>query len=112
METDQLRALAVMFSESIEYQHSFSPEDRECWLKGLSEFAGIVIEAAEALGQRDAALDRISELAETSYEELSLQGKLAVSGRALRSILEAAAAARNGGSHTRHEREEHEAVLV
>jgi hypothetical protein len=96
MERDQLQALAEMFYESIDGQRSFSLEDRECWLKGLSEFAKIVIEAAEALGQRDMALDKISELAATGYEQLAPQDKFVGAGRVLRSILDVVAAAKGG----------------
>ena len=110
METDQLRVLAVMFYESIESQHSFSPEDRECWLKGLSEFAGIVVEAVEALDQRETALDKISELAATGYEQLTPQDKFMGAGRVLRSILDLAAAAKNSGSPAPRVFEERDAV--
>lgn len=94
MERDQLRTLAETFGESVDGQRSFSIEDRESWLNGLSEFAEIVTEAAEALNKRDAALDRISELAATSYEQLAPQDKFAGAGRVLRSILDIAAAAK------------------
>jgi hypothetical protein len=96
MERDQLRTLAETFDESINSQRSFSIEDRESWLKGLSEFAAIIMEAAEALNKRDAALDRISELAASSYEQLAAQDNVAGAGRALRSIMDIAAAAKAG----------------
>ena len=96
MERDQLKTLAKTFDESIDSQRSFSIEDRESWLKGLSEFAEIIMEAAEALNKRDAALDRISALAASSYEQLAPHDKLAVAGRVLRSIMDIAAAAKAG----------------
>ena len=94
MEKDQLLTLAETFDESINSQRSFSIEDRESWLKGLSEFAEIIMEAAEVLNKRDAALDRISELAASSYEQLAAQDKVAGAGRVLRSIMDIAAAAK------------------
>jgi hypothetical protein len=94
MERDQLRTLAETFDESINSQRSFSIEHRESWLKGLSEFAEIIMEAAEDLNQRDVALDRISELAASSYEQLAAQDKVAGAGRVLRSIMDIAAAAK------------------
>jgi len=94
MQNDQLRTLAKTFGESIASQRSFSIEDRESWLNGLSEFAQIIMEAAEALNNRDAALTRISELAATSYEQLTPQDKFTGAGRVLRSIMDIAAAAK------------------
>ena len=96
MEKDQLQALAEMFHESINSQRSFSVEDRQSWLKGLSEFAEIIMEAAEALNKRDAALDRISQLAASNYEQLAPNDKLMGLGRVLRSIVDIAAAAKAG----------------
>jgi hypothetical protein len=96
MEKDQLRALAETFDESLNSQQSFSIEQRESWLKGMSEFAQIIMEAAEALNKRDAALDRISELAATSYEQLAPQEKFVGAARVLRSIIDIAAAAKAG----------------
>ena len=96
MEKDQLRTLAETFDESINSQRSFSIEDRESWLKGLSEFADIIMEAAEALNKRDAALDRISELAASSYEQLAPHDKFAGAGGVLRSIMDIATAAKVG----------------
>ena len=94
MERDQLRTLAETFHESISSQQSFSIEQRESWLKGMSEFAQIIMEAAEALNKRDAALDRIAELAATSYHQLAPQDKLMGAGSILRSIMDIAAAAK------------------
>ena len=96
MKRDELRTLAKTFDESIDSQQSFSIEDRESWLKGLSEFAEIIMEAAEALNKRDAALDRISELAAASYEQLPPQEKFMGAGPVLRSIIDIAAAAKAG----------------
>jgi len=94
MERDQLRTLAETFHDSIDSQRSFSIEQRESWLKGMSEFAQIIMEAAESLNKRDAALDRISELANTSYQQLAPQDKLMGAGAVLRSIMDIAAAAK------------------
>lgn len=94
MERDQLRTLAKTFDESITSQGSFSIEQRESWLKGMSEFAQIIMEAAEALNKRDAALDKISELAAASYEQLPPQDKFMGVGPVLRSIMDIAAAAK------------------
>jgi hypothetical protein len=103
MERDQLRTLAKTFGDSIDSQRSFSVEDRESWLKGLSEFAEIIMEAAEALNKRDAALERIAELAATSYEQLPPQDKFTGAGRILRSIMDIAAAAKNDAANQKPE---------
>jgi hypothetical protein len=94
MEKDHLRTLAETFDESLNSQRSFSIEQRESWLKGMSEFAQIIMEAAEALNKRDAALDRISELAAVCYEQLAPQEKFIGAGGILRSIMDIAAAAK------------------
>jgi hypothetical protein len=106
MERDQLRALAKTFDESIDSQRSFSIEQRESWLKGMSEFAQIIMEAADALNKRDAALDRISELAAAGYEQLAPHDKLVGAGRVLRSIIDIAAAAKAGDDANQQSREQ------
>jgi len=97
MEPGDLQALAETFYENVanvDLQRSPSLDEREFWVAHLSQFATIVADAVRAGDDRDVALRKISELATTTYEQLAPHDKLMGAGRALRSILDVAAAAK------------------